>query len=113
MPRHFSDEVTDGMRDKGSILWLDPHHLVEDPENVRHDTPDLEGPADSIRQYGVLQPLGVARHADRFHVVYGTRRRRAAIMAGLEHVPCVELTGDRLGWQLLEHLHRADLKNMN
>jgi ParB family chromosome partitioning protein len=100
------------MRDKSSILWLDPHHLVEDPENVRHDTPDLEGLADSIRQYGVLQPLGVARHADRFHVVYGTRRRRAAIMAGLEQVPCVELSGDRLVCQLLENLHRADLNDM-
>ena len=74
------------MREKGSILWLDPNHLVEDPENVRHDTPDLEGLADSIRRYGVLQPLGVSRHADRFHVVYGTRRRRAAIMARLEQI---------------------------
>jgi ParB family chromosome partitioning protein len=100
------------MRDKGSILWLDPRALIEDPENVRHDTPDLEGLADSIRQYGVLQPLGVARHADRFHVVYGTRRRRAAIMAGLEHVPCVELSGDRLVCQLLENLHRVDLNDM-
>ena len=100
------------MRDKASILWLDPHALIEDPENVRHDTPDLEGLADSIRQYGVLQPLGVARHADRFHVVYGTRRRRAAIMAGLEQVPCLELSGDRLVCQLLENLHRVDLNDM-
>ena len=30
------------MRDKGSILWLDPDQLIEDPENVRHDTPDLD-----------------------------------------------------------------------
>jgi ParB family chromosome partitioning protein len=104
--------VIGGMRDKGSILWLDPHHLIEDPENVRHDTPDLEGLADSIKQYGVLQPLGVSRHADRFHVVYGTRRRRAAIMAGVEQVPCVELSGDRLVCQLLENLHRADLNDM-
>jgi ParB family chromosome partitioning protein len=100
------------MRDKSSILWLDPNHLVEDPENVRHDTPDLEGLADSIRQYGVLQPLGVTRHAEKYHVVYGTRRRRASILAGIEQVPCVELSADRLVCQLLENLHRVDLNDM-
>jgi len=100
------------MRDRGTILWLDPRSLVEDPENVRHETPDLEGLAESIRQYGVLQPLGVIRHADRYHVVYGTRRRRAAEMAGLDAVPCVELAGDRLVCQLLENLQRAELNDM-
>lgn len=100
------------MRDRAAILWLDPRTLVEDPENVRHDTPDLEGLADSIKQYGVLQPLGVTRHAERYHIVYGTRRRRASVMAGLETVPCVELSGDRLACQLLENLHRVDLNDM-
>ena len=100
------------MRDRGTILWLDPRELIEDPENVRHDTPDLEGLADSIRQYGVLQPLGVSQHGGKYHVVYGTRRRRAAEMAGLDAVPCVELTGDRLVCQLLENLQRAELNDM-
>lgn len=107
------------MRDRGTILWLDPRILIEDPENVRHDTPDLDGLADSIGQYGVLQPLGVTHHADKYHVVYGTRRRRAAILANLETVPCVELTGatsgarsGRLVCQLLENLQRTDLNDM-
>ena len=100
------------MRDRGTILWLDPRQLVEDPENVRHESTDVEGLAESIRQYGVLQPLGVSPHNGRYHVVYGTRRRRAAVAAGLESVPCVELAGDRLICQLLENLQRADLNDM-
>jgi ParB family chromosome partitioning protein len=100
------------VRDRGSILWLDPRELIEDPENVRHDTPDLEGLAESIKQYGVLQPLGVSRSADRYHVIYGTRRRRASVMAEIDAVPCVELTGDRLVCQLLENLQRAELNDM-
>ena len=100
------------MRDRGSILWLNPRDLVEDPENVRHDTPDLDGLADSIRQYGVLQPLGVMRAADKYHVVYGTRRRRASVMAEVDAVPCIELAGDRLVCQLLENLQRAELNDM-
>ena len=100
------------MRDRGTILWLDPRQLIEDPENVRHESTDVEGLAESIRQYGVLQPLGVSPHNGRYHVVYGTRRRRAAVHAGLDSVPCVELTGDRLICQLLENLQRADLNDM-
>src|SRR5262245_37977150 len=100
------------MRDRGTILWLDPQQLVEDPENVRHERTDVDGLAESIRRYGVLQPLGVSRHSGRWHLVYGTRRRRAAVQAGLEAVPCVELTGDRLVCQLLENLQRAELNDM-
>jgi len=100
------------MRDRGTILWLDPQQLVEDPENVRHERTDVDGLAESIRQYGVLQPLGVSQQGGRWHLVYGTRRRRAAIKAGLEVVPCVELTGDRLVCQLLENLQRAELNDM-
>jgi ParB family chromosome partitioning protein len=100
------------MRDRGTILWLDPRQLIEDPENVRHESTDVDGLAESIRQYGVLQPLGVSPHNGRYHLVYGTRRRRAAVQAGLESVPCVELAGDRLICQLLENLQRADLNDM-
>src|SRR5919201_2148388 len=100
------------MRDRGTILWLDPAELIEDPENVRHESTDIDGLAESIRQYGVLQPLGVSRHGERWHLVYGTRRRRAAVRAGLDAVPCVELTGDRLVCQLLENLQRAELNDM-
>jgi ParB family chromosome partitioning protein len=100
------------MRDRGTILWLDPQQLLEDPENVRHERTDVDGLAESIRRYGVLQPLGVSQHGGRWHLIYGTRRRRAAIQAGLETVPCVELTGDRLVCQLLENLQRAELNDM-
>ena len=100
------------MRDNATILWLDPRTLIEDPDSVRHETPELEGLAESLKQYGVLQPLGVSRHADKHHVIYGTRRRRAAVIAGLDRVPCIELTADRLVCQLLENVQRTDLNDM-
>jgi ParB family chromosome partitioning protein len=100
------------MRERSTILWLDPRQLIEDPDNIRNDSTDVEGLAESIRQYGMLQPLGVSPHNGRYHIVYGTRRRRAAVQAGLDNVPCVELSGDRLVCQLLENLQRADLNDM-
>ena len=100
-----------------SLVLVDPAAIQPDPENVRRDvTDDLDGLADSIRQHGVLQPLGVARENGGFRVVYGNRRRAAAIKVGLPEVPCVVVDAspeDRLIHQMLENLQRRDLNDMD
>lgn len=48
--------------------------------------------ADSIGQYGILQPLTVRRspgETGKFELVAGERRLRAAKSIGMEHVPCL------------------------
>lgn len=98
------------------LLYLDPRQIEPDEDNVRQDTGDLEALADSLRRYGVLQPLGVTRPDGRYRVVYGNRRREAAILAGLPAVPCVPVqlkgTTDHLVAQLLENMQRRDLNDM-
>ena len=100
-----------------SLVLIDPRAIQTDPENVRRDAvDDLDGLADSIREHGVLQPLGVARENGGFRVVYGSRRRAAAIKAGLPEVPCVVVEAspeDRLVRQMLENLQRRDLNDMD
>jgi ParB family chromosome partitioning protein len=100
-----------------SLVLVDPRSIQPDPDNVRRDaTDDLDGLADSIRQHGVLQPLGVARESGGFRVVYGNRRRAAAIQVGLPEVPCVVVDAspdDRLIHQMLENLQRRDLNDMD
>jgi ParB family chromosome partitioning protein len=70
--------------------------------------------AESIRRYGVLQPLSV-RRADRgvgYLLVAGERRLRAAKLAGLKTVPCLILEIGELQSSVLalvENLHRQDL----
>jgi ParB family chromosome partitioning protein len=100
-----------------SLVLVDPRAIQPDPENVRRDTTDdLDGLADSIRQHGVLQPLGVSRESGGFRVVYGNRRRAAAIQVGLSEVPCVVVDAspeDRLIHQMLENLQRRDLNDMD
>jgi ParB family chromosome partitioning protein len=96
---------------------------VPDAENVRREAGDLQSLAASLRQYGVLQPLGVIPLEDsspagagRYRVVYGNRRRAAAILAGLPAVPCLPLPQqdgpDPLVAQLLENMQRRDLNDM-
>ena len=45
--------------------------------------------ADSIKQYGVLQPLIVRKRNDYYEIIAGERRWRAAKMAGVKEVPVI------------------------
>ncbi len=68
--------------------------------------------AQSIRANGVIQPLVVQRHEDKFQLVAGERRWKAARMAGLVQVPVVvrEFADDRLlEVALIENIQREDL----
>lgn len=68
--------------------------------------------AQSIRANGIIQPIVVRRAADRFQLVAGERRWRAAKLAGLAQVPVViqEIPDDRLlEITLIENIQREDL----
>jgi ParB family transcriptional regulator, chromosome partitioning protein len=73
----------------------------------------LEELAASIREHGIIQPLIVSeRGADRYELVAGERRWRAAQRAGLERVPVIvrETTQQQLlELALIENVQRADL----
>ena len=58
---------------------IDPN--PEQPRRV-FDAAELESLADSIRLHGVLQPIVVRRAGDRYELVVGERRWRAARAAG-------------------------------
>lgn len=68
--------------------------------------------ADSIKQYGVLQPLLVQKNGDFYEIIAGERRWRAAKMAGLKEVPVVIREYDRqqkMEIALIENVQREDL----
>lgn len=69
--------------------------------------------ADSIRRYGILQPLTVRQVSDEtFELVAGERRLRAARMAGLDAVPCIVMAiGEEESslLALIENIQRRDL----
>jgi ParB family chromosome partitioning protein len=99
-----------------ALLALDPRRIAPDPDNVRREEADLRPLAGSLLEHGVLQPLGVARENGGYRVVYGSRRRAAAILAGLPEVPCVLVEAppeDRLVRQLVENLQRRDLNDID
>ncbi len=76
----------------------------------------LEELCDSIKQYGVLQPINVRKMAtNSYELVAGERRLRAATMAGLTEIPAVVLNvddNDSAVVALIENLQREDLSYM-
>jgi ParB family chromosome partitioning protein len=89
--------------------------LVESPTNPRkrYDEASLEELAESIRSQGVLAPLLVrAMATDKYEIVAGSRRFRAAKLAGTDSIPVrvVQLSdADALVAQVIENLQRENV----
>lgn len=72
----------------------------------------VEELADSIRTQGLIQPIVVRKVNDRYELIAGERRWRAAQLAGLQEVPAVVKSVDNEGaaaMALVENLQREDL----
>ena len=109
---------------EGSIFWIEVDKIVPNPYQPRRefDQDRLKELADSIRQYGVLQPLVVSRSEEEledggvrveYELIAGERRLRASRLAGLSQVPVVIRVGDdsraKLELAIIENLQREDL----
>lgn len=89
--------------------------VARSPKNPRRyfDEAELQDLAGSIRQHGIVQPVVVRTiGADRYEIIAGERRWRAAQLAGLVEVPViVRDVDDRTALELaiVENVQRADL----
>lgn len=91
------------------ILKIEPNR--EQPRKKFDDDALLEL-SDSIKQFGVLQPLIVQDKKDFYEIIAGERRWRAAKMAGLSKVPVIIRTYtemERVEIGLIENIQREDL----
>ena len=76
------------------------------------DEESLQELADSIRQYGILQPLIVQKKGNPYEIIAGERRWRAAKLAGITDVPVLIREYDKqqtMEIALIENVQRADL----
>jgi ParB family chromosome partitioning protein len=93
---------------------VDVDAIVPGPMQPRlhFDEDALKGLADSIRSQGIIQPLLVRRVGDRYELIAGERRWRAARLAGLSKVPVVVKDvpdKDLLEIALIENIQRENL----
>lgn len=91
--------------------------LARNPSQPRtyFDEAELERLASSIKRHGILQPLLITPHGQKYMIIAGERRFRAAQIAGLTEVPVIirsskELEQIEIG--LIENVQRVDLSPM-
>lgn len=108
-----------------SVFWVEVERIQPNPyqPRVEFDDANLKSLAESIRQYGVLQPLVVTRREVEkndgglqtiYELIAGERRLRASKLIGLKEVPVVIRVGEqsdqmKLELAIIENLQREDL----
>jgi ParB family chromosome partitioning protein len=98
----------------GGIVLLNIYEIDDNPFQPRRDFSESEiaSLAESLKEHDMLQPILVRRMGDRYQLISGERRLRAAIRAGWAQVPAqVRDADDRLVAELaiVENLQRKDL----
>jgi len=111
--RHFVDELANNAIT--AVGFMIPVGQIEtNREQPRSNLGDLAELTASIRARGVLQPLlvRIIPGTKKYQLIAGERRFHAAVEAGLEEVPCVEMSAtdqEALELALIENLQRKDL----
>lgn len=111
--------------ENNAIFWIETEKIKPNPYQPRKefDERHLQDLADSIRQYGILQPLVVTRNDVpredggldvEYELIAGERRLRASKIAGVERVPVLIQYGYidprlKLEMAIIENLQREDL----
>ncbi len=101
----------------GGLRYIAVEAIEPNPHQPRQrfDRASLDQLAASIKQDGLMQPVVLRpdpSRGDRYELVAGERRWRAARLAGLDHLPAIvrELSDQQLAeWALIENLQREDL----
>ncbi len=112
-----------------SIFWIEVEKIKPNPYQPRRDFDEarLKDLSESIRMYGVLQPLVVTRKeyekeggglAVEYELIAGERRLRASKLAGLQQVPVLIRGGEedarvKLELAIIENLQREDINSVD
>jgi ParB family chromosome partitioning protein len=112
LPQNFDESLLLSSADK--IEKIPVGRLVPNQYQPRKEFAKdaLRELADSIKEYGVLQPLIVTPHEGDYMLIAGERRWRASQLAGLKVVPAIVRTMkdlERLEVALIENVQRVDL----
>jgi ParB family chromosome partitioning protein len=101
-----------GIKLRAEVLFLRPDQIDPDPEQPRKEFGEagLVCLADSLRKHGQLQPVIVKQVQNKYVLVTGERRWRAAKLAGKPVQAVLWKKGDARSLQLVENLLRDDLK---
>lgn len=94
---------------------VDVADIVPGIQVREHPDEELEALAASIKEFGIVQPITVRRRGEKYEIIAGERRWRAAKKAGLKKIPAIiqafDDTESALA-SLIENVHRKDLNEV-
>jgi len=109
----FNREVLEDSKDRIQKLFITQISPMSGQPRTNFDDKELAELAESIKNYGILQPLIVsANNDDTYTIIAGERRWRASQLAGLDKVPAIvrnQKEQERLEIALIENVQRVDL----
>jgi ParB family chromosome partitioning protein len=108
---HFVEEMISNRSESIGRL-IDVERIEPNPNQPRRHFGDLSEMVASIKEKGILEPILVRHFEGKFQIIAGERRYQAARLAGLRHLPCIEVDVDARGMleiSLIENLQRKDL----
>ncbi len=96
------------------IVLVDIDDIVRNYNQPRKEFDEelLKELSESIKRYGILQPITLRKKNDKYEIVMGERRYRASKMLGLSEIPAIILDvndEDGLAASLIENIQRVDL----
>jgi len=96
------------------VVRVHVNQIIENPNQPRtnFDQQGLLELAQSIKEFGVLQPVSVRKVRAGYELIAGERRVRACRMVGIEHIPAIIMEVDNTASSvlaLIENLQRTDL----
>lgn len=112
IPEDFDDSLLVDVGERVEKISLSKLSPNPDQPRTIFDDEALEGLAASIKEHGIVQPLVVSPSGDRYVIIAGERRWRAAGIAKLKTVPAIIRTSEeleRLELALVENVQRVDL----
>lgn len=102
------------MVEKDKIIYISVDDIIPNRFQPRlaFDERELNSLADSIKKYGVIQPIVLRKIGDKYEIIAGERRYKASLIAGLNKIPSIiNQTDDNTSAEiaLLENLQRKNL----
>lgn len=102
------------MKEKDIILYVSVDEIIPNRFQPRlaFDEKELNSLSESIKKYGVIQPIVLRKIGEKYEIIAGERRYKASLLAGLNKIPAIiNQTDDNTSAEiaLLENLQRKNL----
>ena len=102
------------MEEKDKIVYVAVDDIIPNRFQPRlaFDEKELNSLSDSIKKYGIIQPIVLRKTGEKYEIIAGERRYKASLLAGLNKIPAIiNQTDDNTSAEiaLLENLQRKNL----